>query len=389
MEESFNKLDLTGKLIIKATLGDDIRRIPIHNDDLTYDELILMMQRVFRGSLDSTEELLLKYRDEDGDLITITDNSDLSFAIQYCRVLRLSLFPGSRELSGGGELVSSSVIGQLREVRDKVNKLLDTLVDTGKKENAEVEKAASEGGIEETPETVEESHSQVSQGEFDPLGAQVENVEQVSQEVDQSTPQETPASAPGSVSGYPAGYPASSSSGYSTSAPVYQATSTPDLGYQQPTTKSNPAVYPGQPANNFIPPTSSYTGYTADSQVPTSAYNLPQQPPKPSTMPPTGPPTSYPTAPYPNFRLQGPTVPPPSGPPTTGYPTGAPPAGPPTNGPPNTGYPSAGPPTGPPNFPPAGSTGYPGGPPTSFAGYPGVMNPYSRGPQPGYTHPSQ
>jgi hypothetical protein len=44
MEESFNKLDLTGKLIIKATLGEDIRRIPIHNDDLTYDELVLMMQ---------------------------------------------------------------------------------------------------------------------------------------------------------------------------------------------------------------------------------------------------------------------------------------------------------------------------------------------------------
>ena len=35
MEGSFNKLDLTGKLIIKATLGQDIRRIPIHNDDLT------------------------------------------------------------------------------------------------------------------------------------------------------------------------------------------------------------------------------------------------------------------------------------------------------------------------------------------------------------------
>ena len=35
MEGSFNKLDLTGKLIIKATFGQDIRRIPIHNDDLT------------------------------------------------------------------------------------------------------------------------------------------------------------------------------------------------------------------------------------------------------------------------------------------------------------------------------------------------------------------
>ena len=44
MEDAFNKLDLSGKLIIKASLGDDIRRIPINNDDLTYDELVLMMQ---------------------------------------------------------------------------------------------------------------------------------------------------------------------------------------------------------------------------------------------------------------------------------------------------------------------------------------------------------
>ena len=44
LENSLNKLDMAGKLIIKASLGEDIRRIPIHNDDLTYDELVLMMQ---------------------------------------------------------------------------------------------------------------------------------------------------------------------------------------------------------------------------------------------------------------------------------------------------------------------------------------------------------
>ena len=44
LENSMNNLDMTGKLIIKVSLGDDIRRIPIHNDDLTYDELVLMMQ---------------------------------------------------------------------------------------------------------------------------------------------------------------------------------------------------------------------------------------------------------------------------------------------------------------------------------------------------------
>ena len=57
-------MDLTGKLIIKAQLGDDIRRIPIHNEELTYDELLLMMQRVFNGRLKSTDDVTIKYKDE-------------------------------------------------------------------------------------------------------------------------------------------------------------------------------------------------------------------------------------------------------------------------------------------------------------------------------------
>ena len=57
-------MDLTGKLIIKAKLGNDIRRIPIHNEDLTYDELVLMMQRVFRGTLQTNEEVTIKYSDD-------------------------------------------------------------------------------------------------------------------------------------------------------------------------------------------------------------------------------------------------------------------------------------------------------------------------------------
>ena len=60
-------MDLTGKLIIKARIGDDIRRIPIHNEDLTYDELILMMQRVFRSCLQPTDDITIKYADEGND----------------------------------------------------------------------------------------------------------------------------------------------------------------------------------------------------------------------------------------------------------------------------------------------------------------------------------
>lgn len=60
-------LDLSGKLIIKVQLGDDIRRIPIHNEAITYDELVLMMQRVFRGKLTANDDITLKYKDEGKD----------------------------------------------------------------------------------------------------------------------------------------------------------------------------------------------------------------------------------------------------------------------------------------------------------------------------------
>lgn len=59
-----HQLDLTGKLIIKVQLGEDIRRIPIHNEDITYDELLLMMQRVYRGKLSGSDDIVIKYKDE-------------------------------------------------------------------------------------------------------------------------------------------------------------------------------------------------------------------------------------------------------------------------------------------------------------------------------------
>lgn len=79
-------------LIIKARLGEEVRRVPIHNEDITYDELLLMLQRLFPKSLSVNDEVLLKYRDEDGDLITIADGSDLMYAKAYSRTLSLTIF---------------------------------------------------------------------------------------------------------------------------------------------------------------------------------------------------------------------------------------------------------------------------------------------------------
>lgn len=71
-------MDLSGKLIIKVQLGDDIRRIPIHNEDITYDELVLMMQRVFRGKLNNDDDILIKYKDEGIHYVTIDNLIDIT-----------------------------------------------------------------------------------------------------------------------------------------------------------------------------------------------------------------------------------------------------------------------------------------------------------------------
>ena len=127
ISNGLGKLDnsVAGQLIIKASFGDDIRRIPILNDDLTYDELIMMMQRVFRGVLETNEELVLKYKDEDGDLVSLTDTNDLSHAIYYSRVLRLTILKQNAAGNETSNLVDAEVVKELRIIRDKVNHLLD------------------------------------------------------------------------------------------------------------------------------------------------------------------------------------------------------------------------------------------------------------------------
>jgi len=127
--DGFAKTDLTGKLVIKVQLGDDIRCIPILNEEITYDELVLMMQRVYQGKLTNTDEIVIKYKDEDGDMVTIFDSSDLSFAIQCSSILKLILI-----VNGGPRPLDPEEVKhvkkELQGIRDKVNHLLDCLDET-------------------------------------------------------------------------------------------------------------------------------------------------------------------------------------------------------------------------------------------------------------------
>lgn len=89
-----NMDDLTsgGKIIIKVTLGKEIKKVVIHTDDISYNELVLMMQRIFADEIKQTDEFTIKYTDEENDLITMSNDLDCTLALQGSKILKLTLF---------------------------------------------------------------------------------------------------------------------------------------------------------------------------------------------------------------------------------------------------------------------------------------------------------
>ncbi|KAM6439377.1 protein TFG isoform 1-T3 [Rhynochetos jubatus] len=324
------QLDLSGKLIIKAQLGEDIRRIPIHNEDITYDELVLMMQRVFRGKLLSNDEVTIKYKDEDGDLITIFDSSDLSFAIQCSRILKLTLF-----VNGQPRPLESNQVKYLRreliELRNKVNRLLDCLeppaepgLSTSLPENDAVD------GREEKPATADSNvkpSTQViaaSMSAFDPLKNQDEISKNVMSAFGLTDDQVSgPPSAPAEErSGTPDSIASSSSAahppGVQAQQPPYPGTQ-PQAGqvegqmYQQYQQAGYPAQQPqAQPQQQYgmqypagysqqqtpSPQAQQFQAYSQPA-APAPAATFPGQPQQlPAQQPPQYPGGSYPPQPY-------------------------------------------------------------------------------------------
>jgi len=410
MDNGLGKLDMAaGKLIIKASLGEDIRRIPIHNDDLTYDELVLMMQRVFRGSIEPDEELQLKYKDEDGDLVSLTDSNDLSHAIQFSRLLRLTILRGEGR-GGSGGFSPGQAVTELRKIRDMVNTLLDSLtVGEHSKVAVPAEDIKDSTVIDEKAVELSQLNLEESK-EFDPLGGerQVNTAPEVASQlggnsVSQSPAPPTqapqspaPASVPAPTSAPTPAYPASSFQPVSTAAssfpgPPTAASFPPSPGFpaaaRHPSFSSQPGPAVSQPAQ---PPSfQQQTGYAQPPAQPgpgSAAQLAYQQPSSQAGLSANTQPPSFPPQPtQPTQPTQAPAFPPPTQAPTQ-PPTFPPPAGPPA------GQPTA---AARPTYPPGSQPQQQQFPGYQQPGYPAYQqppfpsaNPYSRA-QPGYQHPPQ
>ncbi|XP_005733906.1 protein TFG isoform X2 [Pundamilia nyererei] len=390
------QLDLSGKLIIKAQLGDDIRRIPIHNEDITYDELVLMMQRVFRGKLQSNDEVTIKYKDEDDDLITIFDSSDLSFAIQCSRILKLTLF-----VNGQPRPLESSQVKYLRreliELRNKVNNLLDTLeppTEPGLAATAPDSESVDgrEGKVVTADPTVKQATpvSAASMSAFDPLKNQDEVNKNVISSFGLSEDQAPapPAVAAEERSGTPDSIASSSSAAPQPGVPPQPQA--PYAGVQQgPPAGMDGQVYqqyqaPGgyPPQQPGAPPQQQYAGYNPQPGAPPQPQQQFQNYAPPSSQAPA--PGAAPAAGFQGGQQQ--QTHPPQG--TQQYPPGA---FPPQN------YTQASQPanyTMPPNSQPGSGfqprPGYTPPPGNTVTPPPGAANPYARNRPPygqGYTQP--
>lgn len=397
------QLDLSGKLIIKAQLGDDIRRIPIHNEDITYDELVLMMQRVFRGKLQSNDEVTIKYKDEDDDLITIFDSSDLTFAIQCSRILKLTLF-----VNGQPRPLESSQVKYLRreliELRNKVNTLLDSLeppaepgLTPAAPDNETVD--GREGKVVVADPSVKQATpvSAASMSAFDPL----KNQEEVNKNVISAFGlSEDQAPAPPSVaaeerSGTPDSIASSSSAAQQPGAPPQPQA--PYSGVQPPTAGMDGQVYHQYQAPGGYPPPQpgappqqygmQYPGYTPQPGAPQPGPPQPPQQQFQNFAPPSSQATVPGPAPAPGFQggqqqphsAQGPQQYPPGAFPSPNYASQA--SQPANYSLPPSSQPGPGYQPRPAYTPPPGNTVTPP---------PGAANPYARNRPPygqGYTQP--
>ena len=93
-----------------------------------------MMERIFTGKISNSDELTIKYLDDDGDKITLLNDSDLTVALHFHKLLRLFVFVnGNEQIDMNSTYKERNFIDakifrhELQEIRNSVQTILDRL----------------------------------------------------------------------------------------------------------------------------------------------------------------------------------------------------------------------------------------------------------------------
>jgi hypothetical protein len=96
-----------------------------------------MMERIFAGKISNSDELTIKYLDDDGDKVTLLNDSDLTVALHFHKLLRLFVLVNGKEqiqntstenLHQEGSLIDAKTFrNELQQIRNSVQTILDRL----------------------------------------------------------------------------------------------------------------------------------------------------------------------------------------------------------------------------------------------------------------------
>lgn len=165
-------MDLNGKILFKVKLKNEIKKIMIHNDDLNYNDLTLMLQRIFSDKIKQNDEFSIKYTDDENDLVNIQDDADVSLALQTSKILKLTIFMKEENLPDN-DLKPSEIIAELKTIRESLDKFLTHFQKTIKFEQKLEQITNAADGIK-----VDQVDPEV-QKEFDPLNKKESMVQNI------------------------------------------------------------------------------------------------------------------------------------------------------------------------------------------------------------------
>jgi hypothetical protein len=96
-----------------------------------------MMERIFAGKISNSDEITIKYQDDDGDKITLLNDSDLTVALHFHKLLRIFVFVNGQEqidsnstetLDKQENLIDAKTFRtELQQIRNAVQTILDRL----------------------------------------------------------------------------------------------------------------------------------------------------------------------------------------------------------------------------------------------------------------------
>lgn len=109
-------------ICIKAKYGNLIKKQVIFNEELSFDDLVMILIRIFNLKIVDDDEIDIRYKDQDGDLVCLENGNDLSMALSNSNNLEITV----KVIKKGNSLPLANTNNVLKDLED-ISQLFNTL----------------------------------------------------------------------------------------------------------------------------------------------------------------------------------------------------------------------------------------------------------------------